>query len=144
MCSFKHEGLFSPARARIHIVKDDEAGVEIPVVCRQCIKPSCLTACLEEAISQDPASGVVSVDDTKCSGCGDCMEACPYGAIALHPDTGIAVKCDLCGGNPECVVHCPFGAVLFAEPVEMNTLRRERLRQEIVEKAKLREGQPEW
>ena len=144
MCSFFHECLFSPERARIHIVKDDEAGVEAPVVCRQCIKPSCLAACPEKAISQDPISGVVSIDETRCSGCGECMEACPYGAMALHPDTGIAIICDLCGGNPECVLHCPFDAILFAEPAEMNTLKRERLRQNIIERVKLREEQTEW
>jgi len=103
-----------------------------------------LAACPEKAISQDPISGVVSIDETRCSGCGECMEACPYGAMALHPDTGIAMKCDLCGGNPECVLHCPFGAILFAEPAEMNTLKRERLRQNIIERVKLREEQTEW
>jgi len=134
MCSFFHDQVFSTDRARIHILKDDEAGVDAPIVCRQCSKPACLTVCPEKVISKDSVTGIVSVDEIICSGCGECVEACSYGAMALHPDTGVAIKCDVCGGNPQCVEHCPHGAIFFAEPAKINTIKREGLRREIVER----------
>jgi len=134
MCSFFHDHMFSPDRSRIHILKDDEAGVDAPIVCRQCSKPACLAVCPEKVISKDPETGLVSVDETLCSGCGECVEGCPFGAMALHLDTGFAIKCDLCGGNPQCVEHCPHGAIFFAEAAKINTIKREGLRREIVEK----------
>ena len=134
MCSFFHDHIFSTDRSRIHVIKDDEAGVDAPIVCRQCPKPVCLSACPEKVISRDSVTGIVSVDEIRCSGCGECVEACSYGAMVLHPDTGVAIKCDLCGGNPQCVEHCPHGAIFFAEPTKINTIKREGLRGQIVER----------
>lgn len=50
------------------------------------------------------------VDEAICKGCGDCVEACPAGAIALvderaHID---AVRCADCGS---CAAACPQGAI---------------------------------
>ena len=43
-----------------------------------------------------------------CLGCGDCVEACQFGAIAVNPETGIPEvdpeKCTACGA---CVKACP-------------------------------------
>lgn len=52
------------------------------------------------------------VGDTACSfgclGCGDCVSACPFDAIHMHPETGLPVvdemKCVACGA---CVKACP-------------------------------------
>ena len=134
MCSFFHDRVFSLDRSRIHVIKDDEAGVDAPVVCRQCSKPACLAACPEKAIFKDPVTGLASVEEAMCSGCGECVEACPFGAMVLHPDTGVAIKCDLCGSNPQCVEHCPHGAIFFAEASRINTIKREGLRGQIVER----------
>ncbi len=134
VCSFFHDQLFSTDRSRIHILKDDEAGVDAPIVCRQCSKPKCLVACPENAISRDSESGVVSVDNTRCIGCGECIESCPIGAMALHPDTGMAMKCDLCSGNPQCVENCPYGAIFLPEPIKINTIKREALKGHIVKR----------
>jgi carbon-monoxide dehydrogenase iron sulfur subunit len=134
MCSFFHDRIFSTERSRIHVIKDDEAGVDAPIVCRQCSKPVCLAVCPEKVISKDSMTGFVSVEEERCSGCGECVEACPFGAMALHPDTGTAIKCDLCGGSPQCVEHCPHGAIFFAEPVRINAIKREGLRKQIVER----------
>ncbi|WIM04595.1 MAG: 4Fe-4S dicluster domain-containing protein [Candidatus Nitricoxidivorans perseverans] len=51
------------------------------VVCR-----SCADACLEGAIRFQPrimASALPLVDVEKCTGCGDCVAACPASAIKL-------------------------------------------------------------
>jgi hypothetical protein len=33
--------------------------------------------------------------------------------VALHPETGLALICDLCGGDPACVKRCATGAIAW-------------------------------
>lgn len=43
-----------------------------------------------------------------CLGCGDCVDACQFGAIAINPETRIVeVNEDLCGGCGSCARACP-------------------------------------
>ena len=32
-CSFKHEKLYSPTLARLHVVKLEESGIDFPIIC---------------------------------------------------------------------------------------------------------------
>jgi Fe-S-cluster-containing dehydrogenase component len=55
------------------------------------------------------------------------VDACPFGVVALHPETGLAIICDLCGGDPACVKRCATGAIAY-EPVEAGPgIRRQKL-----------------
>ncbi|MCJ7767759.1 4Fe-4S binding protein, partial [Candidatus Bathyarchaeota archaeon] len=54
---------------------------------------------------------VLIVDERKCKGCDWCVQACPHGGIALHPDKGFVVACDLCDGEPKCIGFCPEEAL---------------------------------
>lgn len=83
-----------------------------PVVCRQCRAPMCANVCPNQAILPDKKTGARTVDPEKCDGCGRCISACPWQAIAQNPETGIAIKCITCGS---CVEACPTGALAIAE-----------------------------
>jgi Fe-S-cluster-containing dehydrogenase component len=65
--------------------------------------------------------GIVSIDQSKCSGCETCLTACPYGVPRFMNEYKIADKCDFCkhrvhtGRNPICVESCPARAIIFGE-----------------------------
>jgi len=56
----------------------------LTVTCQHCERPACLRACPvnPKAIVKDPVTGVVRVEEDRCTGCGECVVACPYGAMA--------------------------------------------------------------
>ncbi len=58
------------------------------------------------------AEGAVSiVDERKCTGCGTCVEICPYGAIRKN-EGGIAeVVAAMCKGCGGCGATCPESAI---------------------------------
>ena len=58
------------------------------------------------------AAAIVSVvDESKCSGCGTCIELCPYNAIQKD-ENGIArVTAAVCKGCGVCGASCPERAI---------------------------------
>ncbi len=113
-CSAVKEGMFMPSKARIKVSNFPHQGYSVPNICFQCTNADCLKACPEGAIFQNER-GILVVDAARCSGCGECVAACPYGMIEQY-GSGTAFKCDLCGGSPACVAECNFGALVFREP----------------------------
>jgi len=105
-CSFTCEGIFSPARSRIRIVRIDCDGIDIPVGCEHCEDAPCRAVCPVRAISRDALTGAMILDTTVCIGCKQCMVSCPFGAISFDAERRILYKCDLCHGDPECVKWC--------------------------------------
>jgi len=95
----------------------------LTVTCQQCERPACLRACPvhPKAIVKDPVTGVVSINENRCTGCGECALSCPYGAIGYNADQHHAVKCDLCadrranGQGPACAEVCPTRAISYGE-----------------------------
>jgi Fe-S-cluster-containing hydrogenase component 2 len=81
-------------------------GVEIPHLCAQCHDYPCVAACPVNALSVSEETIAVLVDAAACTGCGQCIPACPGQVPFLHPATNTAVICDLCDGAPECVAVC--------------------------------------
>lgn len=74
----------------------------------------CVRACIFDAISIDPATGLPVVADEKCTACGACVRACPRKLIELRKkakkDRKIYVACSNCDkGGPArraCKVAC--------------------------------------
>jgi Fe-S-cluster-containing hydrogenase component 2 len=106
-----------PTHSRILPVRLRRTVVNIPVVCRQCLKPLCADACPMGALSRDAETGAMAVDPDLCIGCGMCLVACPLGGISIDTEAGHAVKCDLCGGDPLCVKFCGFWASGWQKPL---------------------------
>jgi len=125
VCSFYHTKEFNPERSRIDILRDEENGINIPVICRQCARPLCQEACPSDAIHRDEETGAMSVDGSKCIGCRLCIAACPFGAPSVDPTTMLTTICDLCRGDPRCVRYCPRDAVLYVRPDRISLVRRQ-------------------
>ena len=85
--------------------------------CNQCSDAPCVTICPVRALDKRP-DGIVDVDPARCIGCKACMQACPYDALYIDDDTGLAAKCHFCahrverGLAPACAVVCPTEAIV--------------------------------
>lgn len=126
VCAFKKEGVINPEKSRIRVHRE-EPGIDLPIACKQCEKASCIESCPVDALRRDE-NGVIQVDGENCIGCGACTEACPFGAIWLHPDNGKAIKCDNCG---LCVESCPVGALQIIDTTGIAEKKRSSLIKEI-------------
>lgn len=141
-CSLVHEGVESLSLARLQVIQNsfekwpDDVSME---PCRQCVDPACVKACPVGALMANPEYGNVRmVEETKCIGCGACVEACPYTPrrLMVAPDEAYggddkSRKCDLCantpyhwdeggggpGGKQACVEVCPVGAIRFTREI---------------------------
>ncbi|HIC93829.1 MAG TPA: 4Fe-4S dicluster domain-containing protein [Anaerolineae bacterium] len=111
-CSMTKEGVFAPLLSRIRNVRIEPI-VQMTISCRLCQDPPCVIACPRDALSQSAETGIIIVDEDLCDGCGWCIEACPFGAIALYPAKKVVVICDLCQDleEPQCVKYCPKEAL---------------------------------
>ena len=112
----------------------------LPHACMHCIDAPCVAACSTGA-STVREDGIVVVDYETCTGCGMCLEACPYGARTINTNDAwffdaeapapyekegiqrinVAEKCIFCyprvdqGLEPACVHTCPGHARIFGD-----------------------------
>ena len=114
-CSIYHVGEFDRQRARVRVLMDDAARLYMPVVCVSCPDMPCIASCPVDAIGLGDVL-VPVVDMEKCTGCGSCAEACPFGHVWISDRDGLAYKCDLCGGDPQCTRVCTYDALTKGEP----------------------------
>lgn len=94
--------------------------------CNHCDDAPCMKICPTSALHRT-GNGVVDFDDDVCIGCKACMNACPYDAIYINPDTNVANKCNFCnhrvevGLEPACVVVCPTHAIVSGDLDDPNS-----------------------
>jgi Fe-S-cluster-containing dehydrogenase component/formate-dependent nitrite reductase membrane component NrfD len=85
--------------------------------CNQCSDAPCVTICPVHALAKRP-DGIVDIDPERCIGCKSCLQGCPYDAIYINEDRGIAQKCHFCahrteqGLAPACAIVCPTEAIV--------------------------------
>lgn len=112
---------------RVSVETNSENTVNIPVQCRQCREPKCVTACMTGAMYMDDGTGLVLNREEKCVGCWMCVMVCPYGVITPGIEAAKAVKCDQCfseGHDPACVKACPTKAIEFMEISQFDKNRK--------------------
>jgi len=88
--------------------------------CNQCEDAPCMAICPTSALFRSD-NGVVDFQDDDCIGCKSCMNACPYDALYINPETNTAHKCNMCnhrlevGLEPSCQVVCPTEAIIIGD-----------------------------
>lgn len=88
--------------------------------CNQCDDAPCMAICPTSALFRAP-NGVVDFQDDDCIGCKSCMNACPYDALYINPETNTAHKCNMCnhrlevGLEPSCQIVCPTEAIKIGD-----------------------------
>ena len=101
ICSLEKEKVFNPLKARIRSARIYPV-INVSLTCRLCEDPPCVGACPQDALKKSEENG-----------CGWCIEACEFGAIAIDPEKKVVTICDLCEGEPKCVEWCPENALEF-------------------------------
>jgi len=88
--------------------------------CNHCEDAPCVTICPVEAL-YTREDGIVDFNNDRCIGCKSCMQACPYDALYIDPETQTAAKCNYCapridvGLEPACVNVCPEHAIISGD-----------------------------
>jgi Fe-S-cluster-containing dehydrogenase component/formate-dependent nitrite reductase membrane component NrfD len=88
--------------------------------CNHCTDAPCVEICPTEAL-YFRNDGIVDFDNDRCIGCKSCMQACPYDALYIDPETSTAAKCNYCahrvdiGLEPACVNVCPEHAIISGD-----------------------------
>lgn len=110
--AFKKESPKPLSRLRV----EDRGVVSFSVRCQQCDEAPCVLACITGALSRDPISSLVKVDEERCIGCWTCLLVCPLGAIKPDVEGMKILKCDFCQGEdiPVCVANCPNEALVIS------------------------------
>jgi formate dehydrogenase iron-sulfur subunit len=88
-----------------------------PLMCRHCDPAPCVAACYAGALAA--TDGLVTLDAERCTGCGLCLLACPFGVMGWSPGETTVHHCDLCaerrarGLDPACALTCPSAALSY-------------------------------
>ena len=53
---------------------------------------------------------IPEINPEKCEGCGDCVDWCPTGAVALVDGKAVVVNAEACSYCTDCEAVCPNGA----------------------------------
>jgi len=88
--------------------------------CNHCDAAPCVEICPTSALFYRP-DRIVDFDNSRCIGCKSCMQACPYDALYIDPNSNTAAKCNFCAHRiemelePACVIVCPTQAIIAGD-----------------------------
>ena len=108
--------------------------------CMHCAEAGCVKVCPTGSLYHHE-SGFVAYDKDTCSGCGYCVDACPFDVprSTRNVISGIAKmdKCTFCttpgldrlaeGEEPSCVKSCPTDALIYGERAQLVADGRKRV-----------------
>lgn len=113
--------------------------------CNHCTDAPCVNICPTEALNTRD-DGIVDFDKERCIGCKSCMQACPYDALYIDPETHTAAKCNYCahrvdvGLEPACVNVCPEHAIISGDMEDMESEIAQLLSRQPVKARKTEKG----
>ena len=87
----------------------------VVIVCRACSDPPCARVCPTDALVAR-AGGGVRLKTALCIGCGNCVEACPFGAVLWDREQNKPQICVTCG---YCAPYCPYDVIAMQEIEEV-------------------------
>jgi len=116
-CAFVHSTRFSYDESRVLIVRDLVRSASSVRVCVQCDDAPCISACPVHALTRKEGSMQIVLDQDKCTGCGRCVDACPFDGVGFNQETSMPLICDLCDGDPACVNACALPRAIRYEKV---------------------------
>jgi heterodisulfide reductase subunit A len=117
------DGFFLEAHVKLRPVDFATDGI---YVCGTCKGPADIPEAVEQGLAAasraaiplargyvQPESLVAFVDSDVCSGCGTCIEVCPYNAIRKTENGLAEVTIAACKGCGNCGATCPENAILM-------------------------------
>lgn len=117
MACNEYHGLTNTHRRNVVTYKTKEDTlVHLSISCNHCVNPICVAVCPENNF-QKRRDGIVIHHADHCRACKRCVEACPFHAPKLNPNTNRADKCNFCvdrmdqGVKPVCIENCITGAL---------------------------------
>lgn len=112
-CGLIHSpnGDVNPTLSAIKIYFDPLKRNDRYLVCYQCQRAPCVDVCEVEALYL--VDGIVRFEESRCTKCGKCVDACPFNAIFFNTTFQTIVKCDLCVNFSVryCEEACPVQAI---------------------------------
>ncbi len=132
-CALEKTGTFNLELSRIRVTTPTPTSA-ISIACQLCEAAPCVTSCPRDALSVRPEDGTIALDKGLCTGCGWCIEACDFGAIAMDPSTKTVAICDLCHEHtePPCVECCPKKALTLAPQSAVASRSRRRAAEQLL------------